>query len=497
MPCGCTWPSSGSRGAETTDQAAAAQGDRRWRAARGLSAAAGGPTASCGAGGSACTCGRRVVLLERVPGAAHRADAGARATPRPRWAPRAVRCNSARCWCSSGSSRRTMLRRRRCASSGTPAGGSARSCSRWGSIVARGTAAGARRAGRRRLPGAPSTRAGSRRAPAGCRAQTVRALGLVPFESSQRRRAARRRVRRAAAAARAERHAGNHRRADRRRSSWPTSDWERLADAYGTGERTPTPIVPSTTLRSIPDAARPRSRWPRPQGGAGRIQHARCDPFVWVRLEGSARREDLLVVARDARRRAPMAGGAYIALSGLAHAHRPARSRRGRPRQRQHRRLQVRARDDGRGRAARRSTPRCRAPSTSRRAGPARHPQRARSRRPAATSTSPSKARGFFEVETPQGVRYTRNGQFDRKADGTLITNDGLTGDGAERPDQARPRATITVDAGRHDSRWRHGRRQAEGRRLRRLRPDCAAKSTGASATSATGRPQAAAAARP
>jgi len=29
---------------------------------------------------------------------------------------------------------------------------------------------------------------------------------------------------------------------------------------------------------------------------------------------------------------------------------------------------------------------------------------------------------GFFTVETPQGVRYTRNGQFDRRADGTLVT---------------------------------------------------------------------------
>lgn len=33
---------------------------------------------------------------------------------------------------------------------------------------------------------------------------------------------------------------------------------------------------------------------------------------------------------------------------------------------------------------------------------------------------------GFFEIQTPQGVRYTRNGQFDRKADGTLVTTDGL-----------------------------------------------------------------------
>jgi flagellar basal-body rod protein FlgF len=34
--------------------------------------------------------------------------------------------------------------------------------------------------------------------------------------------------------------------------------------------------------------------------------------------------------------------------------------------------------------------------------------------------------RGFFEVDTPAGPRYTRNGQFDRRADGTLVTLDGL-----------------------------------------------------------------------
>jgi flagellar basal body rod protein FlgG len=33
---------------------------------------------------------------------------------------------------------------------------------------------------------------------------------------------------------------------------------------------------------------------------------------------------------------------------------------------------------------------------------------------------------GFFQVETPNGIRLTRNGQFDRRADGTLITADGL-----------------------------------------------------------------------
>jgi flagellar basal-body rod protein FlgF len=34
---------------------------------------------------------------------------------------------------------------------------------------------------------------------------------------------------------------------------------------------------------------------------------------------------------------------------------------------------------------------------------------------------------GFFAVQTPQGVRYTRNGQFSREANGTLVTSDGLT----------------------------------------------------------------------
>jgi flagellar basal body rod protein FlgG len=32
--------------------------------------------------------------------------------------------------------------------------------------------------------------------------------------------------------------------------------------------------------------------------------------------------------------------------------------------------------------------------------------------------------RGFFEIQTPAGLRYTRNGQFARRADGTLTTMD-------------------------------------------------------------------------
>lgn len=40
--------------------------------------------------------------------------------------------------------------------------------------------------------------------------------------------------------------------------------------------------------------------------------------------------------------------------------------------------------------------------------------------------------RGFFEVETARGLRYTRNGAFQRRADGTLTTTDGepVMGDG-------------------------------------------------------------------
>ncbi len=40
--------------------------------------------------------------------------------------------------------------------------------------------------------------------------------------------------------------------------------------------------------------------------------------------------------------------------------------------------------------------------------------------------------RGFFEIQTDQGVRYTRNGQFSRRPDGTLVTADGnvIQGDG-------------------------------------------------------------------
>jgi flagellar basal-body rod protein FlgF len=41
---------------------------------------------------------------------------------------------------------------------------------------------------------------------------------------------------------------------------------------------------------------------------------------------------------------------------------------------------------------------------------------------------------GFFVVDTPGGPRYTRNGQFSRRSDGTLVTADGLAVQGEEGP---------------------------------------------------------------
>lgn len=54
--------------------------------------------------------------------------------------------------------------------------------------------------------------------------------------------------------------------------------------------------------------------------------------------------------------------------------------------------------------------------------------------------------RGFFVVETPAGERYTRNGQFDRRADGTLVTSDGMPVLGANGPIKVGPGA-ISADA--------------------------------------------------
>jgi len=53
---------------------------------------------------------------------------------------------------------------------------------------------------------------------------------------------------------------------------------------------------------------------------------------------------------------------------------------------------------------------------------------------------------GFFAVETPAGPRYTRNGAFGRRADGTLVTTDGLPVVGQDGPIRLGA-GPITVDA--------------------------------------------------
>jgi flagellar basal body rod protein FlgG len=53
---------------------------------------------------------------------------------------------------------------------------------------------------------------------------------------------------------------------------------------------------------------------------------------------------------------------------------------------------------------------------------------------------------GFFVIDTPQGPRYTRNGQFDRRADGTLVTADDLPVAGEDGPIRL-GRGALTVDA--------------------------------------------------
>jgi flagellar basal-body rod protein FlgF len=54
--------------------------------------------------------------------------------------------------------------------------------------------------------------------------------------------------------------------------------------------------------------------------------------------------------------------------------------------------------------------------------------------------------KGFFSVQTPAGVRYTKNGSFERRVDGTLTTTDGLPVLGDDGPLQL-PEGPVSVDA--------------------------------------------------
>jgi flagellar basal-body rod protein FlgF len=55
---------------------------------------------------------------------------------------------------------------------------------------------------------------------------------------------------------------------------------------------------------------------------------------------------------------------------------------------------------------------------------------------------------GFFAIDTPGGTRYTRNGEFTRRADGTVTTGDGMVVQGDSGPIRlAADAGAISVDA--------------------------------------------------
>jgi flagellar basal body rod protein FlgG len=54
--------------------------------------------------------------------------------------------------------------------------------------------------------------------------------------------------------------------------------------------------------------------------------------------------------------------------------------------------------------------------------------------------------RGFFVVQSPAGLRYTRNGHFERRSNGQLVTADGLPVLGPKGPITLGPGA-VTVEA--------------------------------------------------
>lgn len=55
--------------------------------------------------------------------------------------------------------------------------------------------------------------------------------------------------------------------------------------------------------------------------------------------------------------------------------------------------------------------------------------------------------RGFFVVETPNGPRYTRNGNFSRQADGTVTTADGMPVIGRDGPLRITGEGALAIDA--------------------------------------------------
>jgi hypothetical protein len=128
-------------------------------------------------------------------------------------------------------------------------------------------------------------------APAGLSSDTVRVLRVVPFDVNE----TRRRI--SVAAAGPLRHwAVNALREMTRYQIQPflvpDALLDQLVETYGTAAAgfSPSP----QPLRTVPDAAATIARAAQ-RGVARRMQHVKCDRFVWVRLEGSARPEDFMV----------------------------------------------------------------------------------------------------------------------------------------------------------------------------------------------------------
>lgn len=128
-------------------------------------------------------------------------------------------------------------------------------------------------------------------APGGLHPDTVRTLGLVPFEADPERGQLK-----VACQAPIPRRALE---ALRRLTGWAAEPflvteeiWNELATAYGAGQRTHDVTF---TPWCDADAAAARVASVAETDRAVRVQQARCDPFTWVRVEGASAVEDLFV----------------------------------------------------------------------------------------------------------------------------------------------------------------------------------------------------------
>ena len=76
--------------------------------------------------------------------------------------------------------------------------------------------------------------------------------------------------------------------------------WPTLVEAYGSARAAEDRAPQSSTVQDVSDAAARVAHVARSEG-AVRITQARCDPYLWVRLEGAAGAEDLLLSVDDAQ----------------------------------------------------------------------------------------------------------------------------------------------------------------------------------------------------